>query len=269
MSESKVKNQKGSERYRSYPARLAAAAKEYRENPCRQTETALYDLSLRIAQAVVSRYLSVLTAAGLEMEDSINIASMAIFIATAKFDPKIGTFLGYCSATIFQELMKACRETGRISKIPEADMVFACKISRELGLPLTMEILESVGQNYDQKTYKRVEKVVLLKDLAGRYGEGPDGDTVDVFSTIASKEPTPEESVVGFYNEDAIQLAEALDQLSERERILVCMKHGLGGDGSELSFEALSKDLGRPVSTVSGGYYRGIEKLKKLMVPTE
>ena len=79
---------------------------------------------------------------------------------------------------------------------------------------------------------------------------------------IASDETTAPEKLQ--YNEQVDQLQSALEQLPEKDREIIILRHY-----GQLSFKEIAEQFDIPIGTALAKVHRGLKRLHKLMVEEE
>jgi len=130
--------------------------------------------NLRLAPYYVRRFLSryrVPPALGLEVEDLVGEALLALCRAADKWEPSRGAFTTYASAVIHNWLLKVCR-LNRDSLIDRLEFVSLCAPVGENGDESLMDMIPDVGEKLEEQVYE----TQLRADLRDAVLELPDRD---------------------------------------------------------------------------------------------
>ena len=176
---------------------------------------------------------------GEPMEDLVQVGSVGLLKAAAKFDPELGSnFAAYAVPVIVGEIKNYFRDHGWSVKIPRKLQTQRLAVGRavdtlnqELGRsPTVNEIAEATGFNEDQ-VYETFEVGVLGKpvSLDTEYDSGESDDTSTVLDYVGNVDPELEALP------DRLDLARALSYLDEREKAIIYMYYYKDGSQAEIA----------------------------------
>ena len=201
--------------------------------------------NLRFVVSVAKQYQN----QGLSLQDLINEGNLGLVKAAQRFDETRGfKFISYAVWWIRQSILQAVAEQSRIIRLPMNQVGALAKVRKAISLleqkfqrrPTLKEIADVVGMDED--------KVEQLMNLNSRHisTDAPldddDANFLDVF--VQDDEVQTDSAVEQESTNRAIH--HSLDQLSDKERSVVCMYFGLGTQ-REYSLEeiALKLDISR------------------------
>jgi len=188
----------------------------------------LIESNLRLVMSITRNY----TKAGVPLLDLIQEGNLGLIRAVEKFDYKMGFKLStYATWWIRQAVTRALAEQGRTIRLPVhvADQVrrvtrsrrlLAQKLNRE---PKLEEIAEESGF-----TEQRVQDLLeLVEDSLSL--ETPVGDGESLYGDLIQDTKSAEPDVETAERLRAHELAEALEVLNPRMRLVLVQRFGLGG----------------------------------------
>ena len=184
--------------------------------------------NLRLVVSVARKYQG----HGLSLGDLVQEGMLGLIRATEKFDWRRGfKFSTYATLWIRQAIQRGLENSSRTIRLPvhiaqrerkinRTERELATKLGRE---PTEDELAEAVELPVDQviEIRKAARPLTSLDQPVGDDGETAFGDL------LASSAPNPEDEVVQDAGQTAVQ--RAVSQLPERERDMVELRFGLGG----------------------------------------
>lgn len=225
--------------------------------------TRLIRANVRLVINIAKRYRG----QGLDFLDLIQEGNLGLLTAVDKYDYSMGNrFSTYATWWIRQSITRAIANHGRMIRIPANKGTFIRQIYRakrhleqEYGRPATPEELAT-------ETEMPVSRVRMLLDitrplLSLEQPAGPEPDTELGSFVEDSTELAPGEQVAGKMLSEKIE--QLLDNLSDRETDVLCLRYGLRGQNAHTL-----KEVGE-LFNLSRERIRQIEKnaLRKLRQP--
>ncbi len=188
----------------------------------------LIESNLRLVMSITRNY----TKAGVPLLDLIQEGNLGLIRAVEKFDYKMGFKLStYATWWIRQAVTRALAEQGRTIRLPvhvaeqvrrvtRSRRLLAQKLNRE---PKLEEIAEESGF-----TVQRVQDLLeLVEDSLSL--ETPVGDGESLYGDLIQDTKSAEPDVETAERLRAHELAEALEVLNPRMRLVLVQRFGLGG----------------------------------------
>ena len=190
--------------------------------------------NLRFVVSVAKQYQN----QGLSLPDLINEGNLGLIKAAEKFDETRGfKFISYAVWWIRQSILQALAEQSRIVRLPLNQVGSLNKISKALNkFEQENERRPSADELADQLGIQ-VEKIADTMKQQGRhisvdapFVDGEDNSLLDVL--VNDDSPSADRTLV---NESlAKEIDRALDTLSPREKNIICMFFGIGGQEKTL-----------------------------------
>lgn len=194
---------------------------------------ALIESNMRLVLKIANEFLG----RGLSWDDLVSEGNMGLVIAARRFDPSRGAkFSTYSACWIKQAIRLAIAEQGQTVRVPLGTQINARKIkktvnalTKKLGRPPTNDEIAKAAD----LPLVTVERLRDAKPLNITSLNSPvDEDTPEgvEFGEFISDEtfPSPADEMVRV--EDIEQLLRLIDTLSERERKVITLRFGIGGE---------------------------------------
>ncbi|HEX5132063.1 MAG TPA: RNA polymerase sigma factor RpoD/SigA [Candidatus Krumholzibacteria bacterium] len=203
----------------------------------------LVKANLRFVVSIAKQYAN----QGLSLEDLINEGNLGLIKAAHRFDEERGfKFISYAVWWIRQAMLQALAEHSRIVRLPlnRAGTLYRIgKVSRQLDqelgrAPSAEEIAARLGISIEE-----VEDTMVIANthvsLDDPYSADKDDTALVDYLTDEKQAAPDEDTYVAALSDD---LEKALGTLSERERMILALYFGLGGD-EPMTLEDIGKRL--------------------------
>ena len=194
---------------------------------------ALIESNMRLVLKIANEFLG----RGLSWEDLVSEGNMGLVIAAHRFDPSRGAkFSTYSACWIKQAIRLAIAEQGQTVRVPMGTQINTRKIhktvnilTRELGRkPTDEEVAAAAGLPLVTVERLREAKPLNITSLNTPMDEErTEGVEFQEFISDESF-PSPADEMVRL--EDIEQLLKLISTLSERERKVICLRFGIGGE---------------------------------------
>jgi len=205
---------------------------------------------------------------GLPMLDLVSEGNIGLTRAVEKFNPKLGAkFSSYAAWWIKQSMRRALsnqggtiripvQSLGKIGKIRSAVTVLKDRLGR---IPTDEEIARETGLTERSVTALRLSDLRTVS-INSPIKEGEDGSLGDIISDSSAQRP---DEIIG-EQETYERLITLVNQLSERERIIIVARFGLDGKPPR-TLDEVSAKLGRTRERVRQIQNQALNKLRDML----
>jgi len=221
----------------------------------------LVEANLRFVVSIAKKY----QVSGISLIDLINEGNLGLIIAADKFDYRKGYhFISYAVWWIRQSILKAIAEKSRLIRLPLNRTTDIRKIEESINkLTAKLKRTPSAAEIADHLDMENEEVSTLLNAAQGYISlENPIGnDDSSVLSDIISDKsaPKPDDNVMRSSLVESLN--EALNSLTETERIIVNLRYGINNH-KRMSLEKIGKKFGLSKERIRQIEKKAIKKLK-------
>ena len=218
-------------------------------------------LVVKIAREYVGR--------GMSLDDLIGEGNLGLIRASEEFDPRFGTrFSTYASYWIKQAIRHALTNTTATIRLPAHMVTLLSKwrkveraLCRELGrAPGFDQVAIALGLTDAQRVL--VDRARLASQLRLEGGDDENGWSPDEASDDREAPDAALEAA-----DERRELLGRLDRLDDRERTIVLLRFGLGGD-APMTLKEVGRRLGVTREWVRKIEFRAVRKLDDSPAPT-
>ena len=185
--------------------------------------------NLRLVVSIARRYQG----QGLPLSDLVQEGMLGLIRATEKFDWRRGfKFSTYATLWIRQAIQRGLENSARVIRLPVHIAQRERRISR-----VTRELTTKLGRDPSDEEVADaaelpVEEVIEIRKAAQQVTSldqpvGDDGDA-SLGDLMADEQPEPDDEVASRMREETVE--KAIAELPERERNVVRLRFGLGGE---------------------------------------
>ncbi len=218
--------------------------------------------NLRLVVKIAQEYAG----QGVTIDDLIGEGNLGLIRAAEQYQPSHGVRFGtYASVWIKKSMRQAILTSSAIIHLPAYMLALLCKwrraergLARELGTKPTFdEVASCLGLSESQKSRlaraQLVRKVQQESTAVREEGGWTSSDTLDPYGPPELADDLPDDNLV---------VASRLDCLDEREKLVLCMRHGFGVE-APMKLAAIARRLGVTKECVRLIEHRAARKLKR------
>lgn len=236
---------------------------EYSENRDKKTRDILIEKNLYIAEILAKKYVN----RGIEYDDLLQVASMALILAVERFDVSKGyEFSSFATPTIVGEIKKHFRDKGWVIRVPRRIQELSKKVNNAKN-HLNQSLLRTPTIK-DIADYLKITEEEVIEAMEGSRVYAPQSLDISFDSQNDDSEVNLQD-LIGEEEDDYAKIEfrdfieKAMKQLNEVEKTILVDRYF-----EKKTQVSIAKNLDISQMTVSRMEKKIIEKLKKELEET-
>lgn len=224
----------------------------------------LVNANLRFVVSVAKQYQN----QGLKLNDLINEGNVGLVKCAPKFDHTKGfKFISYAVWWIRQSIMQALAENARLVRLPLSKVGLSQKINKATSnfeLEFDREPTVEELAEYLQKPLITIQNGMRAAATGNYYSSlnasMPDAEGIEMIETFAADIDSPDKELVQI-DSFKKELGRFLKKLSEKQKTVIVLHHGIDTECSPMSFPEIAKKLELNTENIRQTYKKAINKM--------